>query len=180
MRVGRKPRAEFCKCRSQVATIIAYEKDASLSLVRHLFVDAALPILRQKMRLDNFYVDGVSINEKLGVFKHSINPEGHAVVSLFATGMDERNFAIQDDVQALCQNLIKRTHEAQALNTAPTSNQSRTEPHPPGSQLFKSLLFCLNEVSLPEVRGAQHYLLADGLCSETSDIISNDFKRLVK
>ncbi|KAK0398759.1 hypothetical protein QR680_002738 [Steinernema hermaphroditum] len=121
----------------------------SVSAEARQFVDAALPMLRQKMRLDNLYVDGVSINEEFGVFKHSINPEGHAVVSLFATGMAERMFAIQDDVQAVCQKLIKRTHEAQALNTASTSNQSRTEPHPPGSQLLKSLLFCLNKVSLP-------------------------------
>ncbi|KAK0409405.1 hypothetical protein QR680_004523 [Steinernema hermaphroditum] len=121
----------------------------SVSEESRQFVDAALPMLRQRMRAANFLVDDVSVNEEFGVFKHSTSPEGHAVVSLFATGMAECMFAIQDNVQAICQNIIKRTHEAQAMNTTSASHQSKIEPYPPGSQVFRSLLFCLNEVSLP-------------------------------
>ncbi|KAK0401453.1 hypothetical protein QR680_015793 [Steinernema hermaphroditum] len=113
------------------------------------FVDAALPTLRQRMRAANFFVNDVSVNQEFGVFQHFIDQEGHAVVALFATGMAECMFAIQDNVHVVCQNIINRTHEVQAVNPALTSHEPKIAPRPPGSKVFRNLLVAVNEVSLP-------------------------------
>ncbi|KAK0406712.1 hypothetical protein QR680_018752 [Steinernema hermaphroditum] len=115
----------------------------SLSAASKQFTEATLPTLRRKMREGDFLVGDTIVNEEFGVFVHQLNHEGRLVVTLFATGRAECSLGIQEDVHAICQNIIKRAREAEPTVSAP---QNRV---PDNLHVFRSLLFCLNELSLP-------------------------------